>query len=201
MNKNNRILKFRAEISAVVVSLILFLAVLLLVRIGLFDWIDKAVNVWFSVIMTDQWYVVMKGFSFIGDVAFVILVSLLILTTFYLKRRAKEGLFYSFSVFVGTGFGYLIKEIIARARPVNLIEFDYSFPSIHVLTSTIICVSLSYIFWKSHRKTAIVLLIVPLIMAFSRLYLNVHWLSDVIAGIFFGLFWVFLGIIIFHRKN
>jgi len=41
----------------------------------------------------------------------------------------------------------------------------------------------------------------PVIIAFSRVYLNVHWLSDVIAGIGLGLFWVTLIVLIFRLKN
>ena len=87
----------------------------------------------------------------------------------------------------------LLKNIVARDRPcwmdpsVQLlisIPKDYSFPSGHSSASMAAALSL----FMHHRRLGIAALILALIIAFSRLYLFVHWPTDVLAGLLIGIF-------------
>ena len=89
-----------------------------------------------------------------------------------------------------------LKQIIAKERPTGLIVLDdlqgYSMPSGHATLAgtlagyTYFCKEL-----KKHTKTIIIIL--ALLTAISRLYLGVHFLSDVLVGLFLG---VIIGLVI-----
>jgi len=103
-----------------------------------------------------------------------------------------------------TGIGALmlleLKRYFARARP-DLAEAlrrasGYSFPSGHAMGSTIVFGALGYLALRTERtwraKAAALAAAVTLIftIALSRVYLGVHWISDVGAGITIGALWV-----------
>ena len=88
----------------------------------------------------------------------------------------------------------LIKNIVCRSRPcdvdpsVSLLiprPLGYSFPSGH--TSTAFCV-VACLFLNKKKKLGIVTLALACLIAFSRMYLFVHYPSDVLAGTVVGLF-------------
>ncbi|MCX6717519.1 MAG: phosphatase PAP2 family protein, partial [Candidatus Taylorbacteria bacterium] len=118
--------------------------------------------------------------------------------------------FYSFSI--ATGLGTLLplglKFVTQIQRPSSLLEQDYSFPSAHVTIATVFL--LSSIFYlvplmkEGFSKTSFALItyIVFPLVAFSRIYLSVHWMSDVIAGIVLGFIcFIIAEIICCHKKE
>lgn len=94
----------------------------------------------------------------------------------------------------------VIKDLIARERPCTY--HSYSFPSGHALTTMcfygIIIYLVNYYvksqFWKI--TLSIFFGFIIFMVALSRLWLGVHFLTDVIAGLFFGLFFANLYIIL-----
>jgi len=85
----------------------------------------------------------------------------------------------------------LLKHLFQRPRPsvLEVIERGYSFPSGHALSAMVIYGLLGYIAWrcwarKKRDKTLIVVIVVLLVLATgcARVYLSVHYPSDVLAG-------------------
>jgi undecaprenyl-diphosphatase len=120
------------------------------------------------------------------------------------KKRWYYSFLLIFSVGGGALFEFLLKLIIHRARPENaLISVSgYSFPSGHATLAIIFFSLLLYSFVGDIKnKVARVAFIAAnitlfLLIGFSRIYLNVHWFSDVVAGFALGLFWLTLLILI-----
>lgn len=90
-----------------------------------------------------------------------------------------------------------IKFFVARLRPIGQLipVTNYSFPSGHATMSTIVCLSLFFLYKDRFSKNdfnfyffRIILLLIPLLIGFSRIYLNVDWFSDVMAGFALGIF-------------
>ncbi len=94
----------------------------------------------------------------------------------------------------------LLKGIFVRPRPtfpdIYYQEIGFSFPSGHAMLSVVLYGTLAYVIGKTlpSRRARIVLAvgaaIIALIIGFSRIYLGVHYLSDVLAGWSAGLCWL-----------
>jgi undecaprenyl-diphosphatase len=102
---------------------------------------------------------------------------------------------------------YALKEIVQRARPSGLIpavtETSFSFPSGHAVASValygFIAFLLSRLYPRHKRVAAALAALVALTISFSRLYLGVHYPSDVIAGFILGGLWLWIGIWVTNR--
>ena len=146
--------------------------------------------------------------SYLFDPLVIIILSIIIAIIIY-KKQPKKSLFLLFSISLGTISLILLKMLIHRDRPINSLihETGYSFPSGHVVLTTIFFLFLIYIFKDNIKNTfkkylfisSNILLIV--IVAFDRIYLNVHWFSDILAGISLGLFWITFLFLIFKIKT
>lgn len=103
---------------------------------------------------------------------------------------------------------YLMKFFFHRVRPPNpLIEplQDFSFPSGHATSGFIFYGLLVYLIWKTSIPKLFkyligsMLLLFSILIGFSRVYLRVHYPSDVIAGFCIGFAWLSLTIWLFER--
>lgn len=115
------------------------------------------------------------------------------LLMFFGKKSRKCGVAMGIALLAGYLLSTIFfKEIIARERPFNtegaLLNADdlligvpsgyFSFPSGHSLSSF----SAAYVLLYYHRKNGIAALVIAALIAFSRLYLYVHFPTDVIGG-------------------
>ena len=134
------------------------------------------------------------------------LLTIILLGFLIYKKRWYYSLLLTFSMIGGLLFKVLLKWVIFRARPENALigATGYSFPSGHA-TMAMIFFSLVLISCKEEiTNNALRYLFIAgnitliLMIGLSRVYLNVHWLSDVIAGFALGLFWVTLLILVFR---
>jgi membrane-associated phospholipid phosphatase len=117
-----------------------------------------------------------------------------------LRKRWRWAAYLLFTSGVGGLLNLQLKAYFARARP-ELSEAlrhasGYSFPSGHAMGSTIVFGALSYLAFRSiprwRERAAVIALCVSMIVAIasSRIYLGVHWISDIGAGIAAGVIWM-----------
>ncbi len=146
---------------------------------------------------------IMLGITFLGDPVSLLLICLgLGIGSLYYKRRL-EATTLGIAAVGAIGLNYLLKVRFGRARPAlwdRIINVGlHSFPSGHAMVSMAIYGFIGYILAKQFPQSQeqIFALTVILIGAigFSRLYLGVHWPTDVIAGYAVGLVWLIACII------
>lgn len=134
------------------------------------------------------------GPSGVGTIAVLAAIALAI------ARRWRWLAYLAVTAAGGSLADMELKLYFARARP-DVSEMlraahGYSFPSGHAMGSTVVFGALAYLgarILKSWRwKAAVIALAVVLVfaVALSRVYLGVHWMSDIAAGISAGLLWL-----------
>lgn len=135
---------------------------------------------------------IMTFISHLGSATTVILLSIVFLIVLKDKKQAAS---ISINLILVYLINVIIKEIVARPRPeiLRLVhETSYSFPSGHAMVATGFYGYLIYIAYKkiskeSLRNTIIALLsILILLIGMSRIYLGVHYATDVIGGFIIG---------------
>ena len=105
--------------------------------------------------------------------------------------------------------GELIKIVLQRTRPINalVIERTFSFPSGHALMAIIFFGILIYLFEhhiKEKRNKSLLTasaVILVILISLSRVYLGVHWFSDILASFALGTFLLVLYIIILSHTD
>lgn len=120
-------------------------------------------------------------------------VWLLAATLFLIFRRYRASVAIAGGILASLLFGnLLLKHIVARARPCWLeptfqmliaVPHDYSFPSAHSMVSFAAAVAI----FHYNKKAGIPALVIAALIAFSRLYLFVHFPTDVLVGILMGI--------------
>ena len=144
---------------------------------------------------------VMHVFTFFGSTQFL-LPAYCMLAGYFLYKR---NIFFAWSIVLiavsSTAFMYLLKFLFKRHRPVLphvKIIIGYGFPSGHSISSLIFFSILAYITWLSSIRKVLkyfaifLLLLFSLLIGISRIVLNVHFATDVIAGFCFGIMWLLL---------
>jgi membrane-associated phospholipid phosphatase len=133
------------------------------------------------------------------------------LISYYLfRKKIKRALDIAMIGLGSTGILNLLKEIFKRQRPLDPLIRDvtgFSYPSGHSFSSFTFFGLLIYILWKtSIKKTwkiilSIVLFLIAATIAFSRVYLRVHYPSDVVAGFCLSITWLMLSLWILHKAD
>ncbi len=132
----------------------------------------------------------MPKITFLGNIGFIWIAAAILMLG--IKKYRKTGITLSIGLLGGVITGNLIlKNLVTRERPCwinNSIQMlvavpqDYSFPSGHTLSSFVAAVVIMH----ADKKLGITAYIIASLIAFSRLYLYVHFPTDVIAGILLG---------------
>ena len=131
------------------------------------------------------------------------IVGVLIAAWWLHKKHWHNIYIFLFAYPFGLLLGYFLKIAVGRPRPINelIAESTLSFPSTHALAAAIFFTLIIY-FFVHHIKNRYLreLFIVgngalAILVCASRVYLNVHWFSDVLAGMAFGVFWATFSIL------
>lgn len=134
---------------------------------------------------------VMKFFTRLGNLGIVWFLIIIPLFIFVKTRVAAINMVIGISITHIMG-EILIKHIVCRERPCHKLEDDeqiinrpkyYSFPSGHTAASfSIVAIAM----FRCSPAYWIPILVLASIISFSRIYLRVHYLSDVLVGMFLG---------------
>jgi undecaprenyl-diphosphatase len=157
--------------------------------------VDNAVSAWFVGHQNPVLYKIALVTTWIGSPEVMVLLAIAAGVWFYGRTgRRKAGVVVAVPA-VGGLLSGIIKILYGRARPVGAVllnERTYSFPSGHAATSAAVVVTLCYVCARERMISWPAAIViggsVPLLVGLSRLYLNVHWFTDVVGGWTVGLF-------------
>ena len=129
-----------------------------------------------------------KFITFFASEVMILLVSLVLIIVFKNKKYGAFALLNAISILI---LNILLKLIFMRDRPYDLMiitESGYSFPSGHAMASLGFYGFIIYLLWHFNITKrmkilfSIMLSILILLIGMSRIYLGVHYASDVLAG-------------------
>ena len=135
-----------------------------------------------------------RDITALGGVTVRLLLATILVAILVAVGRRRIAIFYAATVLGGWGVGYALKLLFARIRPdvvPHLMHADgYSFPSGHAFNSATVFIAAALAFSAHRRGLRPVLLtastIIAALVAFSRVWLGVHYPSDVMAGFLGG---------------
>jgi len=162
--------------------------------------VDANAEMWLHVRATTLVSNAMAAVSFLGAPTTLTIVAVAGSLLLLYRRRRSEAATLSTVVLGGNFLNFCLKHLIQRGRPV----FDdpifslptYSFPSGHAMASTVFYGLLS-IYALAHARqryaayiAAAAAVFMVALVSFSRVYLGLHYLSDVMGGIAEGIAWL-----------
>lgn len=162
--------------------------------------LDRPVLRFLAAHRDDEATVIARVATFLGGVPFVLLLTLVLAVL--LARRSRRAAFVLAVSVLGSGaITAAVKLLVARDRPalplaIDAAERGLSFPSGHSLSSLALYGSLAYLAaqhlptWRSRTYVVAGLLTTAVAVAFSRLYLGYHWLSDVLGSWTLAILWL-----------
>ncbi|MEO7524075.1 MAG: phosphatase PAP2 family protein [Ferruginibacter sp.] len=144
----------------------------------------------------------MEIITFFGSAKFLLPANILLAGTFlFIKRQRLYSAKIAVVSITSTAVMFLLKDILKRQRPMVPViakVHGYSFPSGHSFSSLVFFGMLAYIAFQTIRNRflkwslVITCFAFALLIGFSRVYLKVHYPSDVIAGFCLGIIWLLL---------
>ncbi|MGN7165720.1 phosphatase PAP2 family protein [Paenibacillus cellulositrophicus] len=188
---------------------VLFVIMMVLVGADRIAWFDQSIIDAVQGMENEGLTRIMKGFTFLGSSLVATLLSVIAFLFLWLVlRHRKELLMFLLSVGGSEIWNVIIKNWMQRQRPNThrLIEISgFSFPSGHSMAAFALYGTLTYLLWRhipalAGRIAMIVIgVALTLLIGISRIYLGVHYPSDVFGGYLASATWLMLSIYIFEK--
>ncbi len=169
---------------------------------AIFQWVEKAFDYGISAIITPF----LKFFTVLGDNGYLWIALAILLLCFKKTRKVGATVLIALGVMMVCN-NFILKNLFARTRPYNLEQWkdwfvypemvkrpsSYSFPSGHsssgFAAATGLCTS---------KKAYVIIpaFLIAAIVAFSRIWVHVHYPTDVLFGALFGVIYGVIGIFV-----
>ncbi len=182
--------------AAIISGLILvFIGMVILKKCHGFQPVDDVVYQWISSFVSDSTTSIMMRLTDVGSAWFI---GSIVLALLVLNRNAKTGIKFRmiYTLLCAGLLNVVLKNLIQEPRPAILqliSESGYSFPSGHTMIAGAVYTAIIPIIEEKtmdkfiKRLLQSCCILVPVIVGISRIYLGVHWPSDVLDGWVLGL--------------
>lgn len=187
------------QLTLVTICSIIFIFILWKVLGNDIDSFDKSVYKFISNFMHEPITNIVKILTNLGGAIFIIVTTIIIVMV---CKDKKYGIYIVTNLAIVTIINQIIKFMIHRPRPDILLrlieEHGYSFPSGHSMVSMAFYGLLVYFAYiKIENKylkwiTCSFLCFIVIAIGISRIYLGVHYASDVIAGFLLGIVYLYV---------
>lgn len=172
---------------------------------------DEDVLAWMDSIRSPALDIVMKGFTSLGNPQTVVIPIIMVVVYFLFLKPHR---WYAVRIPAVAAGSYIMNRILKywfnRPRPAQEgrmvdVLVDLSFPSGHAMFALAFYGLLIHVTWKFAKNTAvkwsiITLIIISIFMiGISRVYLKVHYLTDVLAGFAAGFLWLVICLFFIRR--
>jgi len=179
-------------------SLILFSIISIIVVLKDSLIIDDYLYGVISPLISDKLTKFIKVFTDIGSLAFSIIIIVIVSLTLYKYKKTNDLKWFLIILIIGNVMSFGLKLLFARERPdilVLSIENTFSFPSGHTFITTLLYGMILVLINKYYKNKynyiyGIIYMLLVISIAFTRIYLGVHYFSDTLGGLFLGLFFL-----------
>jgi len=177
-----------APAAVLIATLLCFFALTLLVRPNAPGDLDARVNAFVGAHRSSALTSFFTGYTGLGQWLVLTVATVAVLAALAWRARRREAVFLLIAMTVSALLNVALKQLFARARPpaeaavasVN----GYAFPSGHAMSSATFALALAVVAWPTRWRwpAAGFATAFALLMGLSRVYLGVHWLTDVLAA-------------------
>ncbi|MDB5642100.1 MAG: phosphoesterase PA-phosphatase related [Hyphomicrobiales bacterium] len=152
---------------------------------------------------------VMRDFTALGGTAVLTLLTVFVTLFLVLAGKRRSAMLVAGSIVLGTIFSTVLKLVFDRPRP-DLVPhgmdvYTLSFPSSHAMMSAMVYLTLGALLARTQADLRVRLyliccaILLTLLIGISRVYLGVHWPTDVLAGWAVGSCWALLSWLLARR--
>lgn len=171
---------------------------------------DGRVIRWFAAHRGPQWLQdVGRDLTALGGVTVLTLVTFAVVGFLMISRKRGAAVLMTVAVVGGLAIGSTIKHFVDRPRPPRQFQAAYvftaSFPSGHSMLSAVTYLTLGALLAQVIERRVLklyvlsVAVLVTFLVGLSRVYLGVHWPTDVLAGWTAGLVWALICLSVAHQ--
>jgi membrane-associated phospholipid phosphatase len=169
---------------------------------------DQTINAWVGHERRDAVTTLLRGATILGGSTGMGILVAIVAAILLIRKERASAIFVLVTAVGGAILNTGLKMIFARARPdmataIAVARF-YSFPSGHAMISFITCGALAYIAlrqpwsWALKSAALAVALTIVVLVGVSRVYLGVHWTSDIAGGWSAGIVWLAAAVVAFE---
>jgi membrane-associated phospholipid phosphatase len=170
-------------------------------------WIDKSILLAINGTSNDILNTFFVVVTQLGGVLGVITLTAGLLTLLALRRRFTDVFVVTATVGGASLLNLILKLLFERARPdlwqQLIVETSYSFPSGHAMGSAALALAVMYICRNGRLRWPAIVLgsLYILIIGLSRLYLGVHYPTDILAGWLVSAAWLCVVVLVLHARH
>jgi len=173
--------------------------------------LDLAVFRWFAGLRIEDSKGIFLAITRLGNTGTLVVLVSCVSLSFTVWRRYFEAVLFGGGAAVAALSMVTTKWLIGRPRPaspaVPVLDGNPAFPSGHVAVGGIVYILLAYLLTRElrgrHSRALLVCfgVFVTLLLAWTRLYFGVHWMSDVLGGFALAGFWLAILIFLITRHR